>query len=341
MAQSASPTVAPAPLRLPLWAVAAAFWLAVAAILAARGAGLAEVPAVTTLGVIFTSIVVEALPFILLGAVVSAVIAVWVPERAFARIARLPRALQLPGAAVAGVAFPVCECGSVPVARRLIARGIDPGAGVAFMLAAPILNPLVLASTWVAYDGRGRALEMTAARAGLGLVIAVLAGWLIGRGGAPVLRSGGEVSIPDDHAHEHAAGAGGWRLRDFTHHLTDDFFFMGKFLVLGAAASAALQTVLPQDLISGIGGTPALAALTMIGIAFALSLCSEADAFVAVSFTAFPLGSQLAFLVTGPMIDTKLAVLYGATFRRRFISTLLIVAVPVAVAGSILFDALI
>jgi uncharacterized membrane protein YraQ (UPF0718 family) len=314
--------------EVPLWAVAAVFWLGVALILAARSLGLAEVPAVTTLGVIFTSIVIEALPFILLGALVSAAIAVFVPDRAFARLARLPRALQLPGAAVAGVGFPVCECGSVPVARRLLARGLDPAAGVAFMLAAPILNPIVLASTWVAYDGRGRALEMTAARAGLGLLIAIGAGLLIARrtDGA-VLHPGARV-VESDHK------------ADFGQHLAGDFFFMSKYLVLGAAASAVLQTLLPQSFVSGIGGTPVLAALTMVGIAFALSLCSEADAFVAVSFTAFPLGPQLAFLVAGPMLDTKLAALYGATFRRSFLPLLALVVVPAAVGGSLLLEVL-
>src|SRR5919197_3891815 len=203
--------------EVPLWAVGAVFWCAVAAILAARSAGLADVPAVTTLGVIFTSIVIEALPFILLGALVSAAIAVFVPDRAFARLARLPRALQVPGAAVAGVGFPVCECGSVPVARRLLARGLDPAASVAFMLAAPILNPIVLASTWVAYEGRGRALEMTAARAGFGVLIAVTAGLVVShwcRGG--VLRPG---STPPAESHDHGG---------FSEHLAGDFFFMAK-----------------------------------------------------------------------------------------------------------------
>jgi uncharacterized protein len=323
--RAAAKPVAP---EVPLWLVGVVFWAAVAAVLAARAIGLAEVPAVTTLGVIFTSIVIEALPFILLGALVSAAIAVFVPDRAFARLVRLPRALQLPGAALAGVGFPVCECGSVPVARRLLARGIDPAAGVALMLAAPILNPLVLASTWVAYEGRGRALEMTAARAGFGLLAAVVAGLLIARwnpGG--ILRPGVEPTGDD-----HEAG--------FSEHLAGDFFFMAKYLVLGAAASAVLQTVLPQSFVSGIGGTPVLAALTMVGIAFALSLCSEADAFVAVSFIAFPLGPQLAFLVAGPMLDTKLTALYGATFRRGFLPLLALVVVLVAVGASLLFEAL-
>src|ERR671931_2177740 len=241
------------------------------------------------------------------------------------RLARLPRALQVPGAAVAGVGFPVCECGSVPVARRLLARGMDPAAGLAFMLAAPILNPIVLGSTWVAYAGRGRALEMTAARAGFGLLAAVVAGLVIARrSGGRVLRADVETA-PAAHGHEHGPD-GGSRSAEFSQHLAGDFFFMAKYLVLGAAASALLQTVLPQSFVSGIGGTPVLAAVTMVGIAFALSLCSEADAFVAVSFTAFPLGSQLAFLTAGPMLDTKLAVLYGATFRRDFTLRLVVVA---------------
>jgi uncharacterized membrane protein YraQ (UPF0718 family) len=335
-----APTAAPrAPARVPLLSVAALFWLAIGLILVARSKGLAEIPAVTTLGVIFTSIVVEALPFILIGAVVSAAIAVWVPDRAFARLAGLPRALQLPGAAVAGVAFPVCECGSVPVARRLMARGIDPAAGVAFMLAAPILNPIVLASTWVAYQGRGKAFEMTAARGGLGLLIAVVAGWAIARfSSGPLLRAQA-AGDGGAHGHEHEEHAGD-RFGAFSRHLATDFFFMGRFLILGAAASAVIQTVLPQSLISGIGGQPVLSALAMMGIAFALSLCSEADAFVAVSFSAFPLSSQLAFLVTGPMLDTKLAALYGATFRRDFVPKLLAVTVPLALIGALVFQEL-
>jgi hypothetical protein len=332
----AAPVKAPA--RVPLAAVAAAFWVAIALILLARAKGLATIPAVTTLGVIFTSIVVEALPFILIGAVVSAAIAVWVPDRAFAGLARLPRALQLPGAAVAGVAFPVCECGSVPVGRRLLARGIDPAAGIAFMLAAPILNPIVLASTWVAYQGRGKALEMTAARAGLGLLIAVAAGWVIAHfADGPILRSR-PVAAGHDHSHE---GHSGQRFGAFSRHLAADFFFMGRYLILGAAASALIQTVLPQSAISGLGGEPVLSALVMMGLAFALSLCSEADAFVAVSFTAFPLSSQLAFLVTGPMLDTKLSVLYGATFRRDFVPKLVVVTVPLALVGALVFQGLV
>jgi uncharacterized protein len=311
---------------IPLWVVGSAFWLAVFAVIAARAAGVAENETLATFGVIFTSIVVEALPFILLGAAVSAAIAVWVPASTFERVARLPRPLQVPAAAAAGFAMPVCECGSVPVSRRLMLRGLRPSAGITFMLAAPILNPIVLASTWVAYGAAGKALEMTAARAGLGLIVAILAGLIIGRGDGPLLREREERV--DQHVH-----SGG-----FVEHLADDFVFMGRFVVLGAGVAALLQTVVPQDALSAVADRPVLGALALMGLAVALSLCSEADAFVAVSFTAFPLGSQLAFLVLGPVVDAKLAVLYGATFRRRFVLQVLAVAVPVALAGALLFD---
>jgi uncharacterized membrane protein YraQ (UPF0718 family) len=156
----------------------------------------------------------------------------------------------------------------------------------------------------------------------------VSAGWLIGRHGEGLLRG----AEPAPHAHDQRS------IPAFVEHLTSDFLFMGRFLVLGAAVAALLQTAVPQDWLSSVADQPLLGALALMGMAIALSLCSEADAFVAVSFTAFPLGSQLAFLVLGPVVDAKLAVLYGATFRRRFALRVLAVAAPIALAGALLFD---
>lgn len=288
-----------------------------------------------TFVVIFASIVIEALPFVLLGATVSAAIEVFVPDKAFAAIGRLPMGLQLPTAAMGGFAFPVCECGSVPVARRLIAKGMHPAAGLAFMLASPILNPVVLASTVVAYSGRGLAWQMVLGRAGLGLVLAIVAGWAIGVDESRELLR----PRPDDvHDHEIEPGRRGLAFFD---HLGSDFFFMGRFVVLGAALAGLLQAAIPQDIVSGIARTPIIGTLSLMAVAFVLSLCSEADAFVAVSFVQFPLGSQLAFLVFGPVVDAKLAFLYTGTFRKRFVPRLVIVSVPVVLAGSLWFEALV
>ena len=113
---------------------------------------------------VFSSLLIEAVPFVLIGALASAAIEVFVPSSAFERLARLPKPLQLPAAGVAGVAFPVCECGSVPVARRLAAKGLMPSAAVTFMLAAPVVNPVVIASTFVAYNGRSTVWVMVIGR---------------------------------------------------------------------------------------------------------------------------------------------------------------------------------
>lgn len=310
---------------------------ALAAVVALVFAGrmvLAGDPAFDTFVLIFTSIVIEALPFILLGALVSAVIEVYTPEAFFTRIARLPLPLQIPGAAFGGMAFPVCECGSVPVARRLISKGVHPAAGLAFMLASPILNPIVLWSTYVAYKGRGLAWEMVGGRAALGLVLAVTAGWAIGTENASTLLRA-RASDAHDHGDER-----GPRFRSFVEHLSGDFSFMGRFVVIGGALAALLQTAIPQSIISGVARTPFVASLALMGLAYVLSLCSEADAFVAVSFTQFPIGSQLAFLVFGPVVDAKLSFLYGATFRKMFVTRLILISIPVVLAGSLWFEAM-
>jgi uncharacterized membrane protein YraQ (UPF0718 family) len=321
--------------RLERAALNVAFFLA-AALVAARLTGAADIALAQTFTIIFTAIVIEALPFVLLGALVSAAIEVYVSPTAIDRITRLPSGLQLPAATVAGFAFPVCECGSVPVARRLIHRGIAPGAGIAFMLASPVFNPIVLISTWVAYSPRDLGLQMVLGRSALGLVVALAVGWVLGTEGANELLKarGGDAGT----SHEHSQNPR--RLPSFLEHLTGDFFFMGKFVILGAAFSGAFQTLLPQSVVAGVARTAIIGTLALMGIAFISSLCSEADAFVAVSFSQFSLGSQLAFLAFGPVLDFKLAFLYSATFRRRFVRRLAFVVAPVVIAGSLIFEVL-
>ena len=304
----------------------------------ASAIGVGRGPAAQTFLLIFTSIVIEALPFILVGALASAAIAVYLPQGSLGWISRLPLALQVPGAALGGFAFPVCECGTVPVGRRLIARGVEPGAAIAFMLAAPVLNPIVLASTWVAYGGHMRGAEMVAGRASLGLVTAAAVGFAFSRAKPGELLRPRPADLEHDHEHDHGDAG---RPVAFATHLVSDFLFMGKFIVLGAGLSALVQVALPGSVVSALGGAPVLSSLALMAVAFVLSLCSEADAFIAASFGSFTPGAQLAFLVFGPLADMKLTVLYGATFRRWFVGRLLLVAIPIVLVGSLVFEALV
>ncbi|MGH2656719.1 MAG: permease [Actinomycetota bacterium] len=314
--------------RTPILVLAA---LAGVALLARTLSG-AGIGAARTFLLVFGSLLVEALPFILLGAAVSALIEVFVPASVFVRLARLPRGLQMPVAGLGGFAFPVCECGSVPVARRLLLKGLHPSAAITFMLAAPILNPVVLLATGIAYRGRDVMWPMLIGRAGLGLVVAMAVGWVVGsKTRAELLRPdrGSEV-----HDHEHGGAKEGRWARYFGQ-LADDFTMLTRYLVVGAAVAAALQTFLPQDVIGRVATTPVLDVLALMVLAAALSLCSESDAFVAASFVQFGMASQLGFLVAGPMIDAKLVALYGGTFGRGFVRTVVIVVFSVTLAGAL------
>ena len=191
----------------------------------------APVAAASNFMVVFSALLIQAMPLVTLGALVAAAIAVFVPASFFERLAGLPESLQLPAAAAAGFAFPVCECGSVPVARRLVARGLIPSAAVTFMLAAPILNPLVILSTSIAYRGRDILWPMVLGRIGLGLVAAIAVGWVAGgrsRAGflkhveSDVAECGcGHESCGHDHAHDHDHAEPRWR--SFFGHVAGDF----------------------------------------------------------------------------------------------------------------------
>ena len=298
----------------------------------------ANVAGVQNFFLVFGSLLIEAIPFILLGALVSAAIEVFVPVTVFEKLALLPKPLQLPVSGLAGAAFPVCECGSVPVARRLIVKGLMPSAAVTFMLAAPVLNPIVIASTAVAYRGRDILWPMVLGRVGLGFLVAMAVGYVISdESKEQLLRRRSERSRKLEHEHDHQHES---KSKAFFGHLSGDFVFMGRFLVIGAMVAAALQTFVPQSIIGGVADTPVVNILAMMALAFLLSLCSESDAFVAASFVQFGVGGQLAFLVFGPMVDTKLGILYGATFRQGFFRTVVVVVTGATLVGCLWLEVL-
>ena len=287
---------------------------------------------VRTFFVIFGALLIQALPFVMIGATAAALVEVYVPIGTLERLGRLPRPLQLPAAALAGVAFPICECGSVPVARRLMQRGLMPSAAVTFMLAAPVLNPVVIASTFVAFRGRTTLWTMVAGRFLLGMLVAIAVGWVIGN------RSKEELLKPNpEEAHEHLLELGRpeARWRRFFVHLGNDFLFMGRYLLLGATIAAAIQTFLPASVLTGLADRQVVSVLALMTLAAALSLCSESDAFVAASFVQFGPSAQLGFLVFGPMVDLKLVALYAGTFRRGFARTLVLVAAVATLVGAL------
>jgi uncharacterized membrane protein YraQ (UPF0718 family) len=276
---------------------------------------------------IFLGIFIEAVPFLLAGSIVSGVIAVFVDQSMIDRY--LPRR-ALPGAiagGLMGMAFPVCECGVVPVVRRLYEKGLPISIGIAFLLAAPVVNPVVILSTYSAF-GWG---PMLLGRLIFTLLIAVTVGYLFSRAQPD------EVLLPDVYAAhcdactvKPAAGAGKSplpaRLTQSFNLAGDDFLDMVRYLIVGSMLAASMQTLIPQSALLGVGQGPIVSVLVMQGLAFLLSICSTVDAFVALAFTTtFTTGAILSFLVFGPMVDIKSSLMFLGVFQRRVVVYLIVI----------------
>jgi uncharacterized membrane protein YraQ (UPF0718 family) len=272
----------------------------------------------------FLSILLEGIPFLLGGAILSGILEEFLPRTLMTRLLpRNPRSAVLVSGLL-GVILPVCECGIVPVVRRLLKKGLPVSCGVTYMLAAPIVNPLVLLSTLTAFRGQA-AWEMTSLRFAIGLSVALLAGWVTGMV-APfeILRPGilGPGGDDDEGHHHHHYGSGGGfpdRLRNAADVAVRDFLDVFVFFALGAAAASLFSTAVNQEIILPLASNLPLSIASLMGLATILSVCSTTDAFIAATFTTFPMAAKLAFLVFGPMVDFKLLFLYGAAFSKRFV----------------------
>jgi uncharacterized membrane protein YraQ (UPF0718 family) len=266
--------------------------------------GVLSSPAVAAWSTVFVAICVQASPYLVLGIVVSTLIAVFVPPAFFSRVVPESALLAVPLAGVAGAALPGCECGSVPVAASLMRRGVARGPAVAFLLSAPAINPVVLVATAVAFPHHP---IVVAARAAGSLLTALVVGWFW-------QRLGRTIAIPRRFA-EHR-GPRYARAREVAgHDLTQSL----GYLAIGAAATATLNVTVPRSFLAHFAGTDAIAVPALAVLAVLLSVCSEADAFVAASLSQFSLTARLTFMVVGPAVDLKLIAMQAGTFGRRFV----------------------
>lgn len=293
-----------------------------------------------TLTTIFLGIFIEAAAFLLLGVLMSAIIQVFVtPDMLQKWIPNNPIGATLMGAFM-GMIFPVCECGSVPTARRLMMKGAPIPLGVAFLLAAPVINPVVIASTWVAFDGDP---WIVWGRIGLTILIAGIVALILGLHPEPLSfltpttaenALACQVETPQEENKKPVPFSA--RVRSIAMHSSSEFFEMGQFVVLGAFLAALAQTVVPQDVLLAIGSSPVSSVLVMMTLAVVLSICSTVDAFVALGFAnTFGTGSILAFLVFGPMIDIKAVLLFTTTFKRHAVTLIVVLVTLMSFLASI------
>lgn len=265
----------------------------------------------------FLSVLLEGIPFILLGTLLSGLIDQFLPARMMTRF--LPRNifLGLCMSGAMGLVFPMCECGIVPVIRRLIAKGLPVSNAIAYMLAAPVINPVVILSTYAAFRGQS-AVDFTLLRLGLAFFVAILAGLAVHNLplGAVLKKSVlGAVARPPGNG----TLPPGRRLLAAVNVAVEDFFDVAVYFVIGVGVASAFSTAVNQELILPLALNNWLAVGSMMVLAGILSLCSTTDAFIAATFVAFPGIAKLAFLVFGPMMDLKLLFLYSSVFKKRFV----------------------
>lgn len=308
------------------WLEFAVAALAAAVLLRPVYDGVLARPALRSWSTVFVSIGVQAMPFLVLGVVVSGAIAAWVRPEHFARIMPRSPVAAVPMASVAGAFLPGCECGSVPIAGRLVRRGVAPAAALAFLLSAPAINPVVLVATATAFPGQP---EVVVARAVASLLASIAVGYVWAWRG-----NDSYLARAKRHQHEHAS-----RLDAFVSTVQHDFLQAGGFLVIGAATAASLQTFVPRGWLENIAGSEVQSVLFLALLAVALSICSEGDAFVAAGLTQFSLTSRLAFLVVGPMVDVKLVALQAGTFGRPFASRFAPLTFVAAIGAALLAGA--
>jgi uncharacterized membrane protein YraQ (UPF0718 family) len=258
-------------------------------------------------------------PFLLLGVLASSALHLLVSEAFLARVLPRQPLLAATAGAFLGMALPVCECGNVAVARRLLAKGAPLPTAVSFLLAGPVINPIVIVATWIAFSG---APWLVAGRFGLVFAVAVVVALVLHQHPEPRALLNRSVRLEADccDAHPPERRRPGPLLR----HAADELTEMGKYLVLGAAVAAALQTLVPRAALMELGQSPAGSVVALMALAVVLSICSTVDAFVALSFAdTFTGGAILAFLAFGPMVDVKSALMYGMVFRPAVVALVL------------------
>jgi hypothetical protein len=283
---------------------------------------------------VFLGIFVEAVPYLLLGTLASGLVEVFTDRDQIARwVSKRPVASSITGAMM-GMIFPVCECGVVPLTRRLFKKGLPLSAGISFLLAAPVLNPIVLFSTASAFGWA----DMLFWRFLLSLIIAVTVGLVfsVEKESSNVLKT---VFDSHEHVHSYQDKSVTEKIRQAFLITVDEFFDMGRYLVLGTTLAAGLQTFVSQSTLLAIGSGPILSVLIMLLLAVLLSICSTVDSFVALGFVGtFSFGSILSFLVFGPMVDIKSVMMYTQVFKRRAVFYIVAIPFMMSLLAGLLFN---
>lgn len=286
---------------------------------------------------IFTSIILEAIPFIIMGSIVSAIIQTCVTEKFISKIIPNTSILGYLGAALIGLIFPVCECAIVPITRRLIKKGVPVGFGVTFMLAVPIINPVVIMSTYYAFYDKQ---VMVLLRIVGGFIGSILIGIIVNS-----LEKDKRNLILDFMDNDAYCNCGcnlyienQNKFKAIIEHANREFLDIMGYLIFGAFISSIFQVFISYEDITFISNNKILGIIIMMLLGFFLSLCSEVDAFVGRSFLSnYSISGVVAFLILGPMLDLKNFIMLIGAFKKSFVLKLSVITIGIVFLISILF----
>ena len=268
----------------------------------------------------FAALLLEGIPFLLLGAIASALVDLFLPEAWLRKLLGLSRGKGIAAGFLAGFFFPICECGALPIVLRLIRKGVPLPVAATYLFASPLLNPFSILSTYFAFRTQDPWL-MVSLRLFCGAILVLSLGFWISRADSrEVLRGGFAEPVTPSVALALDAAAeppGRRRLRATLRSVVDDFLSVLFFLVIGAAVAAFLNTSVNRGWIEPLAQNKFLAPVVTVFLAQALSICSTTDAFIIAALPQFSLAAMIAFLIAGPLFDLKLFWIYQVLFNRR------------------------
>lgn len=291
---------------------------------------------------VFISILIEGIPFILIGSFVSALIQIYVSKEFIIKVFPHNIFLSCIIAAFAGIVFPICDCGTIPVVKGFIRKKVPTAACITFLLSAPIVNPIAIISTMYAFQDMK---SVVIYRIFSGIIIAILIGLIMHfftRDNPNILKTNTdplscECSICSDSYEDSKASID--TLRNIFFHTSDEFFNIGKFMIMGAFISSIFQTIVSFDRNLYFPNDNRTSLLIMILLAFLLSVCSTSDAFIAKGFLKlFSLNSVMGFLVVGPMLDIKNTLMLFGNFKKTFVLKLIFCIVIISFTVLINFN---
>lgn len=300
------------------------------------------------IAIYFTTIMLEAIPFLLLGALISAIIEEFVSEERISKMIPKNRVLGSLVGIFLGLFIPACDCAVIPIAMRLKKKKVPTNVIVSFMLASPIISPVVLLSTFFAFGETEKMLlfgfempKLFVYRTIFGILVALVVGIILDIiCKDAVLKEETYEHHHHHHDHEHIhtcnhhhegcscshhekeTGPLG-RVKNIINIMYGDFMGIISYMAVGALLAATMQILLPISNIGGIVQNKYISTFIMMLLAFALSLCSTSDAFIARTFmNSLSKNSILAFILLGPMIDIKNTILLNKSFNKKFVIVL-------------------